>query len=106
MNHKPQITEQNLPHIRWDIIRTLRVGGHLGATERMIKDVLIAGYIEVSDHFIRDQITYLEKRKLIDVSRSEIEPWRLTLTRHGYDIADYQVDCEPGIHRPPHWNKP
>ncbi len=47
-------------------------------------------------------MAYLESRKLIAVVRSEIDPWRATLTRHGYDVADYQVDCEPGIRRPSH----
>ncbi len=98
----PTIDEAMLPGARWDILRTIHVGGHLGATERMIRDVLVAGYIGVTERWIRDQMAYLESRKLIAVVRSEIDPWRATLTRHGYDVADYQVDCEPGIRRPPH----
>ena len=81
----PLIDEAMLPGARWDILRTLKVGGHLGVTKR----------------WIRDQLAYLESRKLIGIERSEVEPWRAVLTRHGHDIADYQVECEPGIRRPP-----
>ena len=100
-NKHPLIDAAMLPGARWDILRTLRVGGHLGATETMIRDVLIAGYLGVTKLWIRDQLAYLETRKLIAIDRSEVEPWRATLTRHGYDVADYQVPCEPGIRRPP-----
>ncbi len=100
----PLVGKAMLPGMRWDILRTLRVGGHLGATERMIRDVLVAGYMGVTEHWIRDQLAYLESRKLITIERSEIDPWRVALTRHGYDVADYQIPCEPGIRRPPRLN--
>ena len=78
----------------------LKVGGHLGATETMIREVLVAGYLGVTKRWIRDQLAYLESRKLIALEHSEVEPWRATLTRHGSDIVDCQVACEPGIRRP------
>lgn len=98
------IDEKFLPGIRWSILRTCRVGGHLGATEVMIREVIVADFLAAHREFIRDQLHYLEARKLIQVERSEVKPWRATLSRHGYDVADYQVDCEPGISRPPRLN--
>ena len=95
------IDERFVPGIRWAILRTCRVGGHLGATEAMIREVVVVDYLGADRKFIRDQLDYLEKRKLVSIHRSEIEPWRVTLTRYGYDVADYQVACEPGIRRPP-----
>ena len=97
----PLIDEAMLPAARWDILRTLRIGGHLGATERMIREVLVAGYLGITQHWLRDQLTYLEDRKLVAIERHAIDPWRVVLTRHGYDVADYQVPCEAGIRRPP-----
>lgn len=97
----PLIDESLLPSARWAILRTLRVGGHLGATETMIREVLVVDYIGLTQYWLRDQLTYLESRKLIEIARSEIEPWRASLTRHGYDLVDYQCDVEPGIRRPP-----
>lgn len=93
--------EAMLPSVRWSVLRTLHVGGHLGATEVMIREVVAAEYLGVTTAFVRDQMDYLEKRKLIEVERSEIHPWRATLTRYGYDVAEYQRDVEPGIRRPP-----
>lgn len=95
------ISETMLPGVRWALLRTLRVGGHLGATETMCRDVIAAEYLGATAKDVRDQLHYLETRKLITIARSEVEPWRATLTRYGYDVADYQIDCEAGIRRPP-----
>ena len=89
-----------LPAIRWSILRTVRVGGHLGATETMVKHVIDAEFIGVTQDVLRDELHYLEKRELITLDRHELDPWRAELTRYGYDVADYQVDCLPGIARP------
>ena len=97
----PLIDESMLPSARWAILRTLRVGGHLGATETMIREVLVVDYIGLTQHWLRDQLAYLEARDLIEIIRSEFEPWRATLTRCGYDLVDYQVGVQPGIRRPP-----
>lgn len=95
------ISDEILPSARWSVLRTIHVGGHLGATETMVREVVRAEYLGVTTNFVRDQLDYLEKRKLIALERSEIHPWRATLTRYGYDVCEYQVDCEPGISRPP-----
>ena len=96
-----EIAAEHLPGIRWAILRTCRVGGHLGATEPMFREVIAAEYVGVTKRFIRDQLHYLEQRKLVQIERSEIRPWRAQLTRYGYDVADYQVECDAGIARPP-----
>ncbi|MCY4548140.1 MAG: hypothetical protein OXC28_07220 [Defluviicoccus sp.] len=95
------VGEAMLPSVRWAIIRTIHVGGHMGATEIMIREVVAAEFLGVTTNFVRDQLDYLQKRKLVEIERSEIHPWRATLTRYGYDVAEYQVDCEAGIRRPP-----
>ena len=95
------IDKKLLPGMRWSVLRTIHVGGHLGATEIMVREVLAAEFIGVTREIVRDQLDYLEKRKLIELERSEIHPWRASLTRYGYDIAEYQRDVEPGISRPP-----
>ena len=101
MDAHPLINEVMLPPARWSILRTLRVGGHLGATETMIREVLVTDYLGITRRWIRDQLAYLESRKLVEIERSEIHAWRATLSRHGSDIVDYQVPCEAGIRRPP-----
>lgn len=85
---------------RWIILLTAKVGGHVGATEDMILPVLRSKWLEVSAKFLRDEIDYLESRKLIETERPPVRAWRVKLTRHGRDVVDYVVDCEPGIDRP------
>ena len=96
------LTQPQIHGLRWAILRTVLVGGQrLGATDRMILDAARGSYLGVTRRIIRDEIAYLEKRKLVDVESSEVEAWRVTLTRLGRDLCDYVVDCDPGIARPP-----
>jgi len=34
------------------------------------------------------------------LKRHEGAPWTAELTRHGVDVVEYTVECEPGIARP------
>ena len=95
------IDRTHLPGLRWAILRTAMVGGHIGCTDRMALDVVRAGYLGVELREVRDEIAYLADRRLVAVRRSDSAPWRLTLTRHGRDLVDYTVDCQAGIARPP-----
>ncbi len=96
------MTEHDMrPGVRWSILQTLQVGGHLGATEPMMQTVLREQFpVHAKQHVLRDQLAYLEDRGLLQIERSEIQPWRATLTRHGVDVTEYTIDCEPGIARP------
>lgn len=95
------IEKERLPNVRWAMIRTCRVGGHAGVTDTMLLDVVRAEYITATREQIRTEMHYLESRKLLTLEKSEVKPWRAVLTRHGFDVADYQVECERGIERPP-----
>ena len=85
---------------RWIILIAVNAGGHLGATEDMILAALRPSWLEVHRAWVRDELVYLESRKLVGIEKHAIKPWRVSLTRHGRDIVDYTVDCEPGIERP------
>ena len=89
-----------LPGIRWAILRTVHVAGHHGATEPMIRTVIDADFMGCSAETLRKQLHYLKQRKLVDVEESEIDSWVVRLTRCGYDLVEYRVDCEAGIARP------
>ena len=85
---------------RWEILRVLAVGGHVGATESMIYHTIVAMWPDIHRGWVKDQMSYLESRKLIALERHEIKDWRAQLTRNGWDVHDYVVDCEAGIARP------
>lgn len=95
------LTPSQVSGLRWTILRTVMVGGHLGATDRMALDVARAEYIGVGISRVRAELDYLEARKLVTLERSEVQAWRVRLTRYGRDVVDYQVDVCPGITRPP-----
>ncbi len=86
---------------RWEILRVLHVGGHIGATEAMILATLRAMWLDLSRDWVRNQLDYLESRTLVLIERHAIKPWHAKLTRYGWDVATYVVDCEPGVARPP-----
>lgn len=85
---------------RWTILVAVSAGGHLGATEDMILGALRPSWLDVHRNWVRDQLAYLEARGLVMCGKAPLKPWRVTLTRHGHDVVDYTVDCEPGIARP------
>ena len=95
------LSPRQIAGLRWAILRTVMVGGYLGATDAMAVNVARAEYLGVTTQDVRNELDYLESRKLVTLERSEIEPWRVKLTRYGRDVVDYQVDVEPGIDRPP-----
>lgn len=86
---------------RWELLRVMNVAGHLGATETMMFHTLVAMWPDINRDWIRNQLDYLENRKLIELEKHELKDWRAKLSRHGWDITSYVVDCEPGIARPP-----
>ena len=90
---------------RWLILKTAQNSGHIGATETMMMAV-IQDEISVTRQSLRNEIIYLQKRKLLEVVKDEVKPWRVTLTRAGQDLVEYQISCDPGIARPklpPEW---
>ena len=95
------LSQLQIEGLRWGILRTVMVGGQrLGATDQMILDAARGSYLGVTKKIVRDEISYLAKRKLVDIEYSEIASWRITLTRHGRDLVDYEVECDAGISRP------
>ena len=92
---------QALPDIRWEVLRTIKIGSTLGATDAMCLTTARASFLWADEQCIREQLEYLAARKLIDLTRSELDPWRASMTRHGTDLIEYRIKCEPGINRPP-----
>lgn len=98
---RDHLTQEHIAGLRWTLLRTLMVGGYIGATDQMCLDVARAEYIGVSVERVRTELDYLGSRELVEIERSELRAWRAKLTRHGRDLVDYEIDCEPGITRPP-----
>ena len=50
---------------------------------------------------LRQQLDYLKDRRLVELVKQPSGMWFADLNRLGVDIAEYTIDCEAGIARPP-----
>ena len=88
-------------HLRWLILLTLNHARPLGGQDKMVLQVAQAEYADATLNELRRELDYLHRRELITLRRPpDGGPWYAELSRHGVDVAEYTVDCEPGIARP------
>lgn len=86
--------------LRWLILLTLNNARPIGAFEGLILSVAQSEYPDATALELRREIDYLHERELVKVDKQPSGRWHAELTRHGVDVAEYTVDCEPGIARP------
>ena len=87
--------------MRWTIILTLNNARPIGASETLVLSVVQAISPDATQVEVRRELDYLEERQLVKIQRSPSGHWSAELTRDGVDLAEYTVDCDPGIARPP-----
>jgi len=87
-------------HMRWHILLTLNNARPSGAYEEVILSVEQAMYPDATALELRRELDYLADRELLDLKKDPGGRWFADLTRHGTDVAEYTVDCDPGIARP------
>ncbi len=86
--------------LRWLILLTLNNARPMGAQEGPILSVAQSVYPDATQLEVRRELDYLHGRELVQLVKSPSGPWHAELSRHGVDVAEYTVDCEPGIARP------
>lgn len=86
--------------LRWLILLALNAARPLGAGETLILVAARDAIPDVTSRELRNELDYLMERDLIRLEGRDTPQWRAKLTRHGTDIAEYTIDCEPGIARP------
>lgn len=87
--------------MRWLIILTLNNARPIGAYEELVLATLHAMYQDATPLEVRRELDYLADRKLVDLKKEPSGRWFADLARLGVDLAEYTVDCDPGIARPP-----
>lgn len=86
---------------RWIVLQTAHISGAAGTSESTVAIVLQNIKLWQGPDRLRRELDYLEGRNLITVEGKNLSPdWGVKLTRYGYDLVDYTVECEPGIARP------
>ena len=86
--------------IRWNILQALDVARPYGTNENVILSALQAEHKGITQLIVRRELDYLEDRKLAEITNQHTGTWFAELTRYGVDIAEYTVECKPGIARP------
>lgn len=87
-------------HMRWLILLTLNNARPVGAYEALVLSVAQSEYPDATALELRRELDYLHDRSLVVVRKEPGGRWFCDLTRHGVDVSEYTVDCEPGIARP------
>ena len=86
--------------MRWNILLTLNNARPIGAYEELVLSTIQAIYPDATALEVRRELDYLADRKLVDLNKTPSGAWFADLTRYGIDIAEYTIDCAPGIARP------
>lgn len=86
--------------IRWQILLTLNNARPMGAYEELILSTVQSIYPDATALELRREIDYLADRSLVHLRKEPSGRWFADLTRYGVDVAEYTVDCQPGVARP------
>jgi hypothetical protein len=86
--------------LRWLVLLTLNNARPIGAYEGIVLSVAQSEYPDATALELRRELDYLHERELVAVDKQPTGRWFAALTRHGVDVAEYTVTCEPGIARP------
>lgn len=86
--------------MRWTILLTLNHARPIGAHEALILQTIRGIYPDATPNELRRELEYLDDRQLVDIEKAPSGAWHAALNHHGVDVAEYTVDCLPGIARP------
>lgn len=86
--------------MRWNLINTLNKARPYTSNEQFLLEVMRAIYPDATALEIRRELDYLADRDLVELNKTPSGTWFADLTRYGVDIAEYTIECEPGIARP------
>lgn len=86
--------------MRWVIILTLYNGAPNVVCEELVLSTVQAMFPDATPLEVRKTLDYLADRELVELIKDPGGRWLADLTRYGTDIAEYTVECDPGIARP------
>lgn len=86
--------------MRWNILLILNNARPVGAYEELVLATLQSIYPDSTALELRRELDYLADRELVALNKEPSGRWFADLTRHGTDVAEYTVECDPGIARP------
>lgn len=87
---------------RWIVLLAANINRPTHSTLRFLLQIVQAEYLDATEMELRRELDYLESRELLTIHTDPIGGVRVELTRDGIDVAEYTVEVEPGIARPPY----
>jgi len=95
-----QIAHARRGAIRWHLLSSAEVSSPQGINTLALLAIVRSVYPDATHQEIRKELNYIEERGLAEIQRDPLDNWFVQLTRDGMDVAQYTVDCDPGIDRP------
>lgn len=87
--------------IRWQLLLALNNAREAdGAGEALLLAIIQADHPDATAVELRRELDYLAERCLIRIVKAPNGKWTADINRHGIDMVEYTIDCEPGIARP------
>jgi len=86
--------------LRWYILLTLNTSRPVDPHEAVVLSTIQGIYPDATSMELRRELDYLEDRNLVTLKRQSSGVWICGLTHYGADVAEYTIDCNPGIARP------
>lgn len=93
------MAKQRREGMRWNILNTLNKARPHTTSEVFLLDIMNAIYPQATALELRQQLDYLADLKLVETNKTPHGLWFADLTSLGVDIAEYTVECRPGIAR-------
>lgn len=86
--------------MRWNILLVLNNARPIGAYEELVLATMQGMFPDASALEVRRELGYLADRGLVALNKGPSGRWFADLSSYGVDVAEYTVDCDPGIGRP------
>lgn len=86
--------------LRWFILLTLNTSRPVDPHETVVLSTIQGIYPDATPLELRKELDYLKDRSLVTLDKKPSGQWICGLTHYGVDIAEYTIDCFPGIARP------
>lgn len=98
MNLDPHKARREM--LRWFILLTLNTSRPIDPHESVVLSTIQGTLPDLTPEELRRELDYLADRRLVTLDKQPSGQWICGVTHFGVDIAEYTVDCRPGIARP------
>ena len=88
---------------RWRMLATIKIGGPWPVNEGTIQLALEDSNHRITQSKLRYELTYLERKGLIDIVKKDGPTWGAVLTAYGMDVVEYTAAKPDGVGRPAKW---